>query len=307
MKSNDNGYSNLLECADRFEDQANGLMDALFSDVETVLAIKASEVSQPDSVLSIIRVDTSVPALTKARFQKPDSGWAQAYVEPLDSSFKPINHSAPSAVTQPKSTVSIDSLLLGAACTSVIFAGIVWLANSRFSSYAMRSPEPILQVTTPVSDETAKFAEEMRSSLLAFTNKNTTSNPSSVEPTVKSKDQQSTSSAQPIYIPIYQPPAVATPTTPIAAIPAPVIQIPTPISSPIATSKVVPKGNYTLIGILEIGDRSSAMFDVNGSVQSVKVGGAVGDSGWSLTQINRQDVTLKRGNENTSLTVGQKF
>jgi hypothetical protein len=49
------------------------------------------------------------------------------------------------------------------------------------------------------------------------------------------------------------------------------------------------------------------MFDINGSVQSVRVGSQVAGSGWVLSRITLQEAILKRGNETKSVFVGQKF
>jgi Tfp pilus assembly protein PilP len=67
-----------------------------------------------------------------------------------------------------------------------------------------------------------------------------------------------------------------------------------------------PVGNNTLIGVLELGDRSVAMVEVNGAAQRVGIGQTL-DSGWQLMQIADQKAVLQRGGEVRSLSVGQKF
>jgi Tfp pilus assembly protein PilP len=61
------------------------------------------------------------------------------------------------------------------------------------------------------------------------------------------------------------------------------------------------------VGILDLGNRSAAMFEVSGAVQSVALGRPVGSSGWLLTKIQQQEITLKRGAETKVVLVGQKF
>ena len=65
--------------------------------------------------------------------------------------------------------------------------------------------------------------------------------------------------------------------------------------------------SYTLIGVLDLGDRSTAMFDINGSVQSIGVGKGIGNAGWILSSVSQQEITLKRGKEIKTVFVGQKF
>jgi hypothetical protein len=67
-----------------------------------------------------------------------------------------------------------------------------------------------------------------------------------------------------------------------------------------------PVGNNTLIGVLELGDRSVAMVEVNGAAQRVGIGQTL-DSGWQLMQIADQKAVLQRGGEVRSLSVGQTF
>lgn len=67
-----------------------------------------------------------------------------------------------------------------------------------------------------------------------------------------------------------------------------------------------PVGGNTLIGVLELGDRSVAMVEVNGAAQRVGIGQTL-DSGWQLMQIADQKAVLQRGGEVRSLSVGQKF
>jgi Tfp pilus assembly protein PilP len=98
----------------------------------------------------------------------------------------------------------------------------------------------------------------------------------------------------------------ATSPTPTAL--APATNAPAPnapvVSSPAAVASAP---TTTLVGILDIGDRSSAMFEMNGSVQSVLVGDRVTGSSWVLNRITQQEAILKRGNEIKTLYVGQKF
>jgi hypothetical protein len=129
---------------------------------------------------------------------------------------------------------------------------------------------------------------------------------------------------QPMYVPVYQPPALsANAPSPLALPPvetngafnvpnsAP-SAFPNPSTNTAATQaptqvSVRPTPTYTLVGILDLGDRSTAMFDMNGSVNSIGLGKAVSNSGWVLSRVSQQEITLKRGKETKTVLVGQKF
>jgi hypothetical protein len=49
------------------------------------------------------------------------------------------------------------------------------------------------------------------------------------------------------------------------------------------------------------------MFELNGSVQSIRPGKPVGDTGWTLEKVQQRDVVLRRGKETKTVVVGQKF
>jgi Tfp pilus assembly protein PilP len=68
-----------------------------------------------------------------------------------------------------------------------------------------------------------------------------------------------------------------------------------------------PAPNHTLVGLLELGDRSAALFDVSGVTQRITVGEAIGASGWILVSVANQEAVIRRNGEVRSVYVGQKF
>jgi hypothetical protein len=64
---------------------------------------------------------------------------------------------------------------------------------------------------------------------------------------------------------------------------------------------------HTLVGLLELGDRSAALFDVSGTTQRIKIGEAIGASGWTLVSVANQEAVIRRNGEVRSVYVGQKF
>lgn len=64
---------------------------------------------------------------------------------------------------------------------------------------------------------------------------------------------------------------------------------------------------HTLVGILELGDRSAALFEVDGVARRIYVGESIGSSGWTLGEIKNQEAVIRKGGDVRSVFVGQKF
>lgn len=97
-----------------------------------------------------------------------------------------------------------------------------------------------------------------------------------------------------IYIP-YQAPGTAPALPPAAVTPG--------ASTPSPSPGVI----HRLVGVLELGDRSAALFEVNGIPQRVYIGEAIGSAGWSLVSVSREEVRMRRNGEVRSLYIGQQF
>ena len=65
--------------------------------------------------------------------------------------------------------------------------------------------------------------------------------------------------------------------------------------------------NYTLVGLLESGDRSAALFKFDGITQRIQVGEPVGTSGWNLVSVANRQAVIRRDRQVRSLSVGEKF
>jgi len=100
--------------------------------------------------------------------------------------------------------------------------------------------------------------------------------------------------AAPAALPIALPPLPSLP--PSVMVPsAPVTQSPTSATK------------HTLVGVLEQGDRSAAMFSVSGVTRYIFVGEAIGDSGWTLVSVANQEAVIRRNGEVRSVYAGQSF
>ncbi len=68
-----------------------------------------------------------------------------------------------------------------------------------------------------------------------------------------------------------------------------------------------PASEQVLVGVLNLGSRSAALFDVDGNSQRAYVGDRIGTSDWSLVSVNGQDVVIRRDGEVRSVYIGQRF
>ena len=64
---------------------------------------------------------------------------------------------------------------------------------------------------------------------------------------------------------------------------------------------------HSLVGILELGDQSAALFQVNGVTRRVHLGEAIGSAGWMLVEVGNQEAIIRRNGEVRSIYIGQNF
>lgn len=105
-------------------------------------------------------------------------------------------------------------------------------------------------------------------------------------------------------------PAAATPSVPIVrsnSLPAPRSVAAAPTNAAAAITDVTPTSEHVLVGVLNLGSRSAALFDIEGSSQRAYVGDRIGLSSWNLVAVNGQDVVIRRDGEVRSVYIGQKF
>jgi hypothetical protein len=101
--------------------------------------------------------------------------------------------------------------------------------------------------------------------------------------------------------------------SPVAPSPSPTasaaaVQPASPQAQPATPSvSTTPTAAHTLVGILELGDRSAALFEVDGVARRIYVGESIGASGWTLAEIKNQEAVIRKGGDVRSVFVGQKF
>lgn len=111
-----------------------------------------------------------------------------------------------------------------------------------------------------------------------------------------------------VYIP-YQPPQpqpVIKPQAPLTAKREQAPALPSP-ATVTAANRPMPTATQTLVGILELGDRSAALVGTDGITRQVHVGETLGPGGWSLVKVANQKAIIQRQGELRSIYVGQKF
>lgn len=122
-------------------------------------------------------------------------------------------------------------------------------------------------------------------------------------------------------------PTTETAITPEPTSPAPVAVAPVPLPAPIpapepmptlaitqpntetaaASTGIDPALIHTLVGILELGDRSAALFEVNGVARRIYVGESIAGSGWTLVEVANQEAIIRRNGDVRTIFVGQQF
>ncbi len=74
-----------------------------------------------------------------------------------------------------------------------------------------------------------------------------------------------------------------------------------------APTQTATASGRTLTGVLELGDSSAALFEIDGVTQRVAVGETIGDSGWTLVKVENQQAVVRRNGVVQSLYVGGRF
>ena len=323
----------------KIRNQASAPYASVNSSSSDIVAIANVDPSERDTtskdtvnITKLNLTDISLPPISKQ-----DLLWIEPYItrNPEPPTPVPPTEFAPE-LQKPN---LLDRLLLVAACSSALIAAIMWTINHGI--WLGRQSVSVATVNQKTIPDNKPFAEEIRRMLADISDKNRAI---AMNPNIGSNIPLMTAPLlgnmplpigtnplangmqQPMYVPVYQPPSlnnngnlpsplalppatannsiiVANPTSnPKAKTPSPitVTNTPTPAYTP-------PEISYTLIGSLDLGDRSSAMFDMNGAVQTVGLGKAIGNTGWFLSRVSQQEIILKRGKETKTLFVGQKF
>ncbi|MDX2215363.1 MAG: hypothetical protein SFY66_19020 [Oculatellaceae cyanobacterium bins.114] len=307
---------------------AERLMDELFEEVEGMLdrgAKAPDEPAKPEfiSLQSLAIPKMVLPSLASSRPQPEEVS------EPdLDSLALAI--AAESASHRPNSTKSVDRVLLVAAFASLVATAGLWFAFQNRWQQATPIDPATAVATNPDSEANRMFGEYMQRSLAVLeqqgeTNQQTAAVPPTAPPSATNLPSvgvpgnpvaATTTVPERVYIPVYQPPqASALPGVAIAPLPPNTAAAATTAPSvPVApAARSVPNissanASHVLVGLLELGgDRSAALFEINGTTQRIRIGEGVGSSGWTLVSVDNGEAIVRRNGEVRSIFVGQSF
>ncbi|MDX2097045.1 MAG: hypothetical protein SFW36_04650 [Leptolyngbyaceae cyanobacterium bins.59] len=310
------------------ETYADSLMDELFEEVDRLLEGGSPFPTESRPVETIALQAVSIPKIIMPPGLASSSALAPGVtVEALATAVDPI-----SLKKQP-ATSWLDRLLILGLGGATAIVGLLWLAGQRgmqlnlpfLVSQPIQKNAATTVAQTAEMDADAQFLDYIQRSL-ELVSQRPASSPSPVvalAPTATSNlpsvtvaantspaPVPSTTVLERIYIPVYQPPQAGygvpiLPAAPNTANGSQPVTVPIP---PVAVAPVpVPASNHTLIGVLELGKRSAALFEINGMTQRVNVGEEIAASGWTLVKVANKEAVIRRNGEVRSVYVGQKF
>ncbi|AFY71465.1 hypothetical protein Pse7367_3220 [Thalassoporum mexicanum PCC 7367] len=285
------------------------------------------------NTVHISKID--LPSLPLPPISQQDIFWMGSPLGTVEPEQSPYDFGAEAGVINPERPAYqyfIDRFLMGAACASVMLAGLLWAVDrgvfGHNPSFSNANHGNVAALDSP---EKSEFVEEIKESFSAIdTQKTLATNPAQTTPTaapgaiptaavrmnpaLATNGQVPVAGIQPVYIPVYQPPGVpvANPAMPGAIAPG----TPTSILPPAANADPQTmaamqqpqiQAQFTLVGVLELGDRSTAMIDNGVTVERVRVGESISGSRWLVSRISQQEIRLKQGNQYKTIAVGQKF
>lgn len=210
----------------------------------------------------------------------------------------------------------LDKVIFVIACVYLGWV-VAWLISQKNA--------PVSQNGT-ISPEDQKFIAYLQSSLTIIDRQGATSSP---DPDPSPKNNPSPVATVPppppanlpvnnsprvierIYVPVYpQTPETAAKIAPVTPanpdISAPPLPAAPQVNRPLAA--VIPTNNQvknTLVGVMDLGDRSSALFDNKGITTRISPGEFI--NGWTLVEVGSQQVILSRNGQTKVLEVGQSF
>ncbi|MFB2939197.1 hypothetical protein ACE1B6_28430 [Aerosakkonemataceae cyanobacterium BLCC-F154] len=169
-------------------------------------------------------------------------------------------------------------------------------------------PSPQAASPTPKATSTAKASPTPAASPKPEARQ--TSRPARTAPDVpKVSAALPNQTASPTAKPAASPTQAASESPKVAAVsPSPTAQPTLRSRSPQATAPTS-TNQYSLRGVLVLGNRSAAIFEVGGVSRRIYVGESIGSSGWTLVEINNEnsEAVIRRNGEVRSIFVGQQF
>lgn len=318
------------------EAYAEDLMDDIFEDVDRILAgddaaVYAETTEQMVSDSPLFKSEAvTVPAMI-VPFAAGQTMEAPAATPLADFETEPQADEPPVSPDQPAKQRTWRNILLGAAGLSFLAAcGFWWMRQQPASQTVI---VPATDATPAVSSETA-FGDYLQRSLQVIRGERSAqtdaqppggvASPPPAAPAANQPNSQPGGVIERVFVPLLQPGSATNPrpnqtTAPntTATLPAPNLPTTQPssaneASSPDSTTtgsipNIATAGSYELVGVLELGKRSAALFEVDGTSQRVYIGETIGASGWSIVSIGDEEVVVRRNGEVRSIYIGQQF
>lgn len=271
------------------------------------------------------------PAAPVAAVASPSEA-DQAFVEYINRSLDRINPkvanngattsqpnlpTAPNPATPPLPILSIP---FNPAAPDAMAQSLSRIATAleKFSVTALRPPQPANANNpirpTPASPRPAGATPSPRPSGVTPSPRPSAASPSPVAatPSPSPSPQASTPAPSPAAMESAPEPEAVEPEAPEAMVVEPELDAPSkptlaPVQEAEPETEAMPENIHALLGILQFGDRSAALFEVNGVPSRVNIGESIGSSGWTLVEVTDQQARIRRNGEVRDIFVGQQF
>ncbi|MBF2035134.1 MAG: hypothetical protein IGR92_06530 [Leptolyngbyaceae cyanobacterium T60_A2020_046] len=307
---------------------ANRLMDELFDGVERALEGDADALKLPFGTAKATGDAAAMPDVAFGDGGLPAVLLSNA--APLQSSADPLQaFYAPAAPIEAPATAiaqrpwwqqwTLNRLLIGAAGLSLLALAALWWLNQQRQAAPAVSPAPATAPSEVAASPDAEFLEYLRRSLEVISSQAPPPSGATSLPEVPLAFSNGALGLPPIGNPL-PPGSVAMDPSgpaqinviervyiPYQAGPAQPAGVPSLGTPGVTAAPPAPASVQVLIGVLELGDRSAALFEINGVPQRVYIGERIGESGWSLVSVSNEQAMIRRNGEVRSIFIGQRF
>ena len=318
------------------ESYADRLMDDLFGDVERLLdsgaklSTEPAPLEPPASIAKAPKFNGFVDLVSPLmRRSQPDSPLTTD--EQDDHALLSQETTERSLLQQPlvKSVRSYDRLLIGLGAFSLLAVLAFWLLSQQAQRQGVPvavAPSTAASTTAPASTATDnQFVGYLQHALKAIDDQQPAGVPPVANkvptlpvvplpgtPTIQAAPTTGTTLNRPnrpatglsrLYVPIYQVPQPQSNSPSVAPLPS--VSSPAAVRPPIPLS--VPGIPKKLVGVLELGDRSAALIEINGIAQRYRIGESIATSGWTLVEVSKDQAVIRRNGEVRSVFIGQNF
>ena len=320
------------------EAYAEDLMDEIFNDVDRILAgeesaIYATPVIQAPGASPLLSNETvTIPAMiVPVPAQQTTGPGTEASITESGPNSSQTDQQKPSS-NKRFTKRRLGKFMLGTVCLSALTAaGIWWMRQQPTLQTAttpaaptIPTPGPSAEATLPAISQEAAFGEYLKRSLRIISGErsaqtetqspNTVATaPTQVGGTQTATGQQSNNVIERVFVPLLQPGSGTNQSRPSNVVTSPSLPAPSttatdqPSTTPPVPNIAATATTYELVGILELGDRSAALFEINGTSQRVYIGETIGSSGWSIVSISNEEVVVRRNGDVRSIYIGQQF